>query len=167
MWQGTDHAATPPEHRRAWRRPPGRRAAAAPIWRGRAPERRMDAAPLQGGPVTRETMRNRRRVGWAGATRCTRPRALGARGRHARLTPHRGGAPPPYNKARPAGRASAFLPGPGPGRGGGGGEPAARGVRRAQSPRAWRVRPRPSWGVGLTCPTRAQDNWHCSLTILG
>ena len=46
-------ASTPPEHRRAGRRPPGRRAVAAPFWRGRAPRNPSGAAPMQGEPVTR------------------------------------------------------------------------------------------------------------------
>ena len=46
-------ASTPPEHRRAGRRPPGRRAVAAPFWRGRAPRNSSGAAPMQGEPVTR------------------------------------------------------------------------------------------------------------------
>lgn len=50
---GADIATTPPEHRRAGRRPPGRRAGAAPFWRGRASRNPSGAAPMQGGPVTR------------------------------------------------------------------------------------------------------------------
>lgn len=66
------------------------------------------------------------------------------------LRPTEGVAPPPCNGARPAGRATA-PPGARAREGGvAGGKPAARDVRRAQSPRAWRVRPQPSRGVGLT-----------------
>lgn len=103
-----------------------------------------------GGACDARGLSHRGSAGWAGPERREGRTRWEHVGDNAHLMPHRGGAPPllSYSAAH-KGRASAYL---GPARGGvgcRGGEPPCRGIRCAQSPRAWRVRPRPSRGVGL------------------
>ena len=147
---GADFASTPPEHRRAGRRPPRRRAGAAPFWRGRASRNPSGAAPMQGEPVTRgDCLTGVARAGRA-PNAGTPPRA-GSRWATSRtFAPPVGGPPPCYHLARPIKAAHPLYLGPARGGVGcRGGEPPCRGIRCAQSPRAWRVRPRPTAGVGL------------------
>lgn len=143
-------ASTPPEHRRAGRRPPGRRAVAAPFWRGRAPRNPSGAAPMQGEPVTRgDCLTGVARAGRApNAGKAARAGSTWATMRT--LCPTEGVPRPCSHIARPIKAAHPLYLGPARGGVGcRGGEPPCRGIRCAQSPRAWRVRPRPSRGVGL------------------
>lgn len=62
---GADFASTPPVHRWAGRRPPGRRAGAAPVWRGRASRNSKGTAYFQGDQLRARTT-EAERLGWVG-----------------------------------------------------------------------------------------------------